>query len=231
MADHTLLHGVQAALDRRLRNRQLDLQAQGMQMMDEDRDQRERDMRQRIIEQHNLSAAKLAANANKPDPNAWREGWQAAITQRELEQERIRQAGGVEKENTRGGWGVKKEETKSDAMLDANKGHDDTRVKVEEMGIKAGKYNKAPRGGGGGGSNLTPLDKEIMEREKTIAGLVKSINAGDWGQASKFVPEGMRSDQKAIKDHLAELKKLQADAIKARNGESKPKTGAANNPP
>lgn len=130
MADHTLLHGVQAALDRRLRNRALDLQAQGMQMQDEDRDTRERDMQRRIIDQHNLNSAKLAANANKPDPNAWREGWQAAITQRELEQERIRQAGNLEKQGKANEGGVQKQEKANEggavvanintgAMLDA----------------------------------------------------------------------------------------------------------------
>ena len=211
MADHTLLQGVQAALDRRLRNRQLDLQAQVAESQMGDRDAREQDMRWKIIQQHNDLTAKRAADAGKPDPNAWRETPDQR-KDREISVVRERGDGNFNVAHERGSHGDYQAETRADATVDAGTGHDEASKYGADKRLEGTKYatdNKKfapPRPArGGSGNSLPPIDREILEVEKQINQVQQKLYGGDAGQASKFVPEGMRANQAQLKTHLGTL--------------------------
>lgn len=200
MADHTLLHGVQAALDRRLRNRALDLQAQGMQMQDEDRDTRERDMQRRIIDQHNLNSAKLAANANKPDPNAWRMPVEKERTDRAVKVQ------GLRGDQSEYGW---------DARSQMN--DDDNATKVDISGKEIGSREKIASEGNA--SKEKQINNTNWSRQKIAEGDRKS---------KELISDRADQTRRAVADvvararaHLtggggshADQKKLLVDAIK-----------------
>lgn len=211
MADHTLLMGVQAALDRRLRNRALDLQSQVAESQMGDRDQREQDMRMKIVQQHNDAAAARAAKAGQYDPRMDIAKLQAdqrdAASRRESEQRDAaskRQWEARDQMDERG-WSAKEGMAggKNAADVVRSEGNDTARVKGarigadavvrrEQMGIDAGKYVKAPHSGGGGHDLSQMTYTELLKLEQKSAESLDKMRAaiakGDQNVAMFGVP-------------------------------------------